>query len=108
MTPVWIERMSLHRWYAISGDDPELEWPATAPGTRYLLDSDPARNPALNPPSTPGERMRRMLGREPRSPWHGVVGFSAITEAWNGAAYASRYGTSGAMIVFGGGHNDYF
>ena len=49
-----------------------------------------------------------MLGREPKSPWHGVAGFSAITEGWNGAAYASRYGGSGSMIVFGGGHNDYF
>ncbi len=49
-----------------------------------------------------------MLGREPKSPWHGVAGFSAITEAWNGAAYASRYGASGSMIIFGGGHNDYF
>jgi hypothetical protein len=36
------------------------------------------------------------------------MGFSAITEAWNGAAYASRYGASGSMIIFGGGHNDYF
>src|SRR5207253_9803404 len=35
-------------------------------------------------------------------------GFSAITEGWNGAAYASRYGQSGSMIVYGGGHNDYF
>jgi hypothetical protein len=49
-----------------------------------------------------------MLGRNPKSPWHGVAGFSAITEAWNSAVYASRFGVSGSMIVFGGGHNDYF
>ena len=49
-----------------------------------------------------------MLGRDPKSPWHGVAGFSAITEAWNSAVYASRFGASGSMIVFGGGHNDYF
>jgi hypothetical protein len=107
-TPTWVERMSLHRWYAIAGDHPELGLPPTAPGTRYLIDTDPARDPELNPPRTIKERLRRMLGREPKSPWGGVAGFSAITEGWNGAAYASRYGSSGSMIVFGGGHNDYF
>jgi hypothetical protein len=108
MTPAWIERMSLHRWYAISGDHPDLQLTATAPGTRYLIDNDPARDPALNPARTMRERLRRMSGRKPKSPWHGVVGFSAITEGWNGAVYASRYGASGSMIIFGGGHNDYF
>jgi hypothetical protein len=107
-TPTWVERMSLHRWYAIAGDHPELGLPPTAPGTRYLIDTDPARDFELNPPRTIKERLRRLLGREPKSPWHGVAGFSAITEGWNGAAYASRYGGSGSMIVFGGGHNDYF
>ena len=106
--PTWVEHMSLHRWYAIAGDHPELGLPPTAPGTRYLIDTDPARDPELNPPRTIKERLRRLLGREPESPWHGVAGFSAITEGWNGAAYASRYGGSGSMIVFGGGHNDYF
>jgi hypothetical protein len=100
--------MSLRRWYAISGDRPELGLPATAPGTQYLIDTDPARDAALNPPRTIKERLRRAMGREPKSPWHGVAGFSAITEGWNGAAYASRYGASGSLIVFGGGHNDYF
>jgi len=108
ITPTWVERMSMHRWYAISGDAPDLELPATVRGTRYLIDTDPARDPKLNPARTAKERVRRMLGREPKSPWHGVAGFSAITEGWNGAAYASRYGSSGSMIVFGGGHNDYF
>ena len=27
-------------------------------------------------------------GARPKSPWHGVAGFSAITEAWNSAVYA--------------------
>ncbi len=36
------------------------------------------------------------------------MGIAAITEAWNGAVFASGFGTSGAMIVFGGGHDDYF
>lgn len=106
--PSWIERLSLNRWYAISGDRPELGLPPTPPGTRYLMDNDPARDPRLNPARSLKEQLRRTMGRAPRSPWHGVVGFSAITEAWNGAVYASRFGASGSMIVFGGGHNDYF
>jgi hypothetical protein len=108
ITPTWVERMGLRRWYAISGDAPGLELRATTPGTRYLIDTDPAREPALNPARTIKERLRRMAGREPKSPWHGVAGFSAITEGWNSAVYASRYGASGSMIVYGGGHNDYF
>ena len=100
--------MDLLRWYAISGDAPDLDLRATAPGTRYLIETDPARDSALNPARTIKERLRRLLGREPKSPWHGVAGFSAITEGWNSAAYAMRYGPSGSMIVFGGGHNDYF
>jgi hypothetical protein len=32
---------------------------------------------------------------------------SWITKAWNSAAYASRYGASGSIIIFGG-LNDYF
>ena len=108
ITPTWVERMSIRRWYAISGDAPDLELQPTATGTRYLIDTDPARDPELNPAHTPKERMRRLLGREPKSPWHGRAGFSAITEGWNGAAYASRYGPGGSMIVYGGGHNDYF
>lgn len=106
--PPWLERMSLNCWHAISGDRPELGLRPTLPGTRYLKDNDPACDPRLNPARTRKERLRRMLGRDPKSPWHGVAGFSAITEAWNSAIFASRLGASGSMIVFGGGHNDYF
>src|SRR5687767_7128577 len=106
--PAWIETMTPHRWYAISGDHPDLGLTPTAPGTRYLIDNDPARDPQLNPGRTPRERMRRMLGREPNSPWRGAAGFGALTEAWNGAVFASRHGPSGSMIIFGGGHDDYF
>jgi hypothetical protein len=106
--PSWLERLHLNRWYAISGDRPDLGLQPTPAGTRYLKDNDPARDPHLNPARTPKEIVRRMLGREPKSPWHGVAGFSAITEAWNSAVYASRFGVSGSMILFGGGHNDYF
>jgi hypothetical protein len=82
--------------------------PPTPAGTRYLEDNDPARDPALNPAMNAKERTRRQLGRDWIAPWRGRVGFSSITDAWNGAVYASRFGRSGGMIVFGGGHNDYF
>ena len=58
--------MSLHRWYAISGDHPELRLPPTTPGTRYLIDTDPGRDPELNPPRTIKERLRRALCRMPQ------------------------------------------
>ncbi len=108
LAPPWLDRMRPDRWYAISGDRPDLGLPATRAGTRYLQDNDPARDPHLNPARTAKERLRRFLGREPKSPWSGIAGFRAITEAWNGAVHASRFGISGAMVVFGGGHNDYF
>lgn len=35
-------------------------------------------------------------------------GPSSVMVAWNGAAFASGYGASGAMIHAGGGHSDYY
>jgi Galactose oxidase, central domain len=107
-TPSWVRRMTPGRWYRISGDLPDLGLPATAPGTRYLADNDPAKDVKLNPARGPKEVLRRLLGRHPHSPWQGRVGFPAITEAWNGAVFASRFGASGSMVLFGGGHDDYF
>ena len=95
-------------WYRISGDRPDLDLRPTPRGTRYLRDTDPAGDRTLNPPIGFKERLRRLLGRRPCSPWQGQCGFPAITEAWNGAVFASRFGASGSMIIFGGGHNDYF
>jgi hypothetical protein len=95
-------------WYRISGNEPDLDLPPTPAGSRYLADNDPARDPSLNPPKSLKERVRRVAGRDWIAPWRGRVGFSSITEAWNGAVYASGFGQSGAMIVFGGGHDDYF
>jgi len=88
-TPRWLARTDLNRWYAISGDRPDLDLQPTPPGTRYLKDNDPACDPQLNPARTLKERLRRLLGRDPKSPWHGVAGFSAITEGWNSAASAA-------------------
>jgi hypothetical protein len=106
--PQWVDKMCAGLWYRIYGNDPDLGLASTPLGTRYLEDNDPARDPTLNPPYSGKERLRRMLGRMPLAPWHGSVRFSAITEAWNGAVFASRFGPAGSMIVFGGGHDDYF
>ncbi|MGE5303775.1 MAG: hypothetical protein ACM3TN_10635 [Alphaproteobacteria bacterium] len=106
--PSWVERMAPGCWYQISGDSPDLDLPATARGTRYLADNDPAQDPILNPAKCSKEILRRWLGRCPWAPWRGRCGFSAITEAWNGAVFASRFGASGSMVLFGGGHDDYF
>ena len=104
----WAASMEPGYWCRISGNTPDLDLPPTPIGTRYLKDNDPACDPVLNLPTTLKERARRLVGRDWIAPWRGRVGFSAITEAWNGAVYASRVGRSGAMIVFGGGHNNYF
>lgn len=106
--PKWALAMEPGHWYPISGDAPDLNLEPTPIGTRYLVDNDPACDPALNPPRSPKERIRRLAGREWIAPWTGRMGLSSITEAWNSAVYASRFGQSGAMVLFGGGHNDYF
>ena len=106
--PLWVERMKPGCWYQISGDHPDLELSPTPAGTRYLMDTDPAGDVKINPAKGAKERLRRWLGRRPHAPWGGRCGFPSITEGWNGAVFASRLGVSGSMIVFGGGHNDYF
>jgi hypothetical protein len=108
MMPEWVGRMQIGCWYRISGDRPDLGLTPTARGTRYLQDTDPARDERINPASTLKERFRRLLGRRPYAPWQGRCGFPSITEAWNGAVLASRFGASGSMVIFGGGHDDYF
>src|SRR5437870_6395144 len=106
--PAWINRMTPGHWYQISGDHPDLDLPSTPRGTRYLQDNDPARDTDLNPTKEVKEFLRRLLGRRPHAPWEGRCGFPAITEAWNGAVFASKFGASGSMVLFGGGHDDYF
>jgi hypothetical protein len=106
--PVWLERMARGCWYRLSGDHPDLKLPATARGTRYLIDTDPAKDDRLNPAKEAKEILRRLIGHRPFAHWQGSCGFPAITEAWNGAVFASQFRASGSMIVFGGGHNDYF
>jgi len=100
--------MKIGRWYRVSGDRPDLGLPATKIGTRYLRDGDPARDSVLYPVRRPTAVLRRLIGKNVPAPWSGRAGFQAITEAWNGAVLATRFGASGSLIVFGGGHNNYF
>ena len=106
--PDWLADLRPGCWVRISGDRPDLGLAATPAGSRYLADGDPARDPALNPAVSLRERLRRLAGRSPLAPWSGRLGFAAITEAWNGAVFASSFGSGGSMIVFGGGHTDYY
>ena len=106
--PDWVEKMDVGHWARISGNLPDLGLAPTPVGTRYLADNDPANDSRLNPAIDFRERMRRLAGRRPRAPWSGKTGFPAITEAWNGAVYAKHFGASGSIVIFGGGHNDYF
>jgi hypothetical protein len=108
LAPDWLDKASVGRWYRISGDKPDLGLRATAEGTRYLRDCDPAIDRRLNPPRNLSDRPRRLARRRAVAPWSGRCGFSSITEAWNGAVFADHFGPSGSMIVFGGGHTDYF
>jgi hypothetical protein len=39
--------------------------------------------------------------------YSGNSGQSAVIEEWNGGAFATRYGTKGALITWGGGHRGY-
>ena len=59
-------------------------------------DVDPEEDSAANPnyPGTP--------------PWHGSTGQPAVISAWNGAAFASGYGSNGSLVMYGGGHADYY
>jgi hypothetical protein len=106
--PSWLGELATGRWVRLSGDTPDLNLPATPIGTRYLQDGDPALDGSLNPRRGPGAILRKLARRYVKAPWSGRCDFPSITEAWNGAVFAERFGESGAMIVFGGGHNDYF
>ncbi len=106
--PSWVVLLEQGRWHRISGDTPDLGLEPSPDGTRYLRDTDPARATSLNPIGGLKEAFRRMLGRAPRSHWHGRAGFRAITEAWNGAVLATGFGKAGSIVIFGGGHDDYF
>ena len=76
--PEWVKQIAPGTWAAVS--------------LNTLRDVDPARDPGANP-NHPGA-----------PPWKDRQ--SAVLGAWNGGAFASGYGASGALIVAGGGHED--
>lgn len=39
--------------------------------------------------------------------YSGIEGQAAVIDDWNGGAFATRFGTQGGYIVWGGGHNGY-
>lgn len=84
-------------------DAPAPQWVLSIePGTwasisrNTLADVNPAADPAANPDYPAA------------APWHGNSGQKSVVTAWNGGAFASRFGKLGSLIAFGGGHNDYF
>jgi len=78
--PDWVQHIAPGTWAAIS--------------LNTMSDVDPARDPEVNPnfPSAP--------------PWRDNQ--SAVLGAWNGGAFATNYGSSGALVIAGGGHVDYY
>jgi hypothetical protein len=80
IAPEWVKRIAPGTWSEVS--------------LNTLADVDPARDPEVNPnhPSVP--------------PW--LNNQAAVLGAWNGGAFASGFGKSGALVVSGGGHADYY
>jgi hypothetical protein len=78
--PEWVKQIAPGTWAAVS--------------LNTLRDLDPANDPQVNSnhPGPPAWRDNQ----------------AAVLGAWNGGAFASGYGTSGALIVAGGGHADYY
>jgi len=40
--------------------------------------------------------------------YSGVSGIKGVIDAWNGGAFAEKYGVNGGLAVFGGGHKAYY
>lgn len=80
--PAWAQQISPGTWAQV--------------GLNTLADVDPQKDSSLNP-NFPNN-----------APWHAVEGQSGVLQDWTGGALASRYGSHGALLVFGGGHNGYF
>lgn len=80
--PAWVADLVPGTWSAISLDT--------------LRDHDPQDDPAANP-DYPAE-----------APWRGGTGLAGVMTAWGGGALATGMGTHGALIVYGGGHGDYW
>lgn len=80
--PAWVNQIAPGTWGEI--------------GLNTMKSVDPEDDSSLNPNYPNG------------APWHAVEGQSGVLQDWNGGALASGYGTHGALLVHGGGHNGYF
>jgi hypothetical protein len=78
--PEWVRQIAPGTWAAVS--------------LNTLADVNPARDPEANP-NFPGS-----------PPW--VNNQRAVLDAWNGGALATGFGRKGALIIYGGGHADYY
>jgi hypothetical protein len=80
--PSWAQAMTPGTWTTISKNT--------------LSNVDPADSSATNPnyPST--------------APWNGSTGQKSVINSWSGGAFASRAGAKGSLILFGGGHLNYY
>jgi hypothetical protein len=80
--PSWVTDIAPGMWAAV--------------GQNRLRDIDPEDDSAANPnyPSA--------------APWHGSTGQPAVIQSWNGAIFASGFGNSGSLVLYGGGHGNYY
>jgi hypothetical protein len=79
--PAWVADIGLGEWSSIS--------------LNKMADVDPEKDPDANP-NYPGG-----------APWHANSGQKCVLNCWNGGAFATRFGTHGALLAFGGGHSGY-
>lgn len=80
--PAWAQSITPGTWAAISQNT--------------MADVNPANDPATN-------------SRYPNNPTYGGnTGQQGVLSAWNGGALATGYGAKGSLIMWGGGHQDYY
>lgn len=80
--PSWAQSMTPGTWTTISKNT--------------LSQLDPADSATTNP-NYPGT-----------APWAGSTGQKSVINSWSGGALASGFGAKGSLIVFGGGHLNYY
>ncbi|HEY7640183.1 MAG TPA: hypothetical protein VH814_10695 [Steroidobacteraceae bacterium] len=68
----------------------------TAIGSNKLMNVDPEDDAAANPNYPSG------------APWRGSTGQASVIQSWNGGVLARNYGPSGSLILYGGGHSNYY
>lgn len=82
--PSYVSGMAAGVWYPISGSNPGL---------------------GLNPTNSAADVNPDPSGT---ATYNGNTGFRAVWGAWNSGIFASRAYTKGALVVWGGGHADYY